>query len=110
MTKARADDGKSDDDLETFLATVDSSTGCMRFASETKGVIDHLASSAADFVKNLFVGNFGLRCDIEPSIMAVAEKVKANMPDTVVVWRVHCDTAQRATVSRNGQFGHLANN
>ena len=43
-------------------------------ASETKGATDCLASSVADFVKNLFVGKFGLRCDKEPSIMAVAEK------------------------------------
>ena len=43
-------------------------------ASETKGATDCPASSVADFVKNLFVGKFRLRCDKEPSIMAVAEK------------------------------------
>ena len=67
--------GGVDDDTQTFLAIVDSSTGCMRaIATETKGTTDCLASSAADFVKNLFVGKFRLRCDKEPSIMAVAEK------------------------------------
>ena len=44
------------------------STGCM------EGGTDCLASSVADFLKNLFVGKFRLRCDKEPSIMAVAEK------------------------------------
>ena len=34
-----------------------------------------------DFVKNLFVGKFRPRCDNETSIMAVAEKVTAKMPD-----------------------------
>ena len=53
-------------------------------ASEAKGATDCLASSVADFVKNLFVEKFRLRCDKEPSIMAVAEKVKAKMPDWVV--------------------------
>ena len=49
-------------------------------ASETKGATDCLASSVADFLKNLFVGKFRLRCDKESSIMVVAEKVKAKMP------------------------------
>ena len=63
VRKARADDGGADDDLETFLAIVDSSTGCMRaIASETEGATDYLASSVADFVKNFFVGRFRLRC------------------------------------------------
>ena len=50
-----------------------------------KGATDDLASSEADFVKDLF----------EPSIMAVAERVKAKMRDTSTA-------TQRATVSRNG--------
>ena len=54
-------------------------------ASETEGATDYLASSVADFVKNLFVGRSRLRCGNEPSIMAVAETVKAKMPDRVVV-------------------------
>ena len=73
-------------------------------ASETKGATDYLASSVAAFVKNRFVGKFRLRCDSEPSIVAVAEKVKAKMPDTVVVGN-HRDAAQRATASQNGQIG-----
>ena len=36
-------------------------------------------------MNNQFAGRFRLRCDSEHSIMAVAEKVKAKMPDTVVV-------------------------
>ena len=84
----RADHRETDDHLGTFLAMDDSRTGCMRAtASETRGGTDRLASSVADFVKNLFVGRFRLRCDNEPSIMAVAEKVKAKMPDTAVVAR-----------------------
>ena len=86
VRKARADDGGADDDLVTFLAIVDSSTGCVRaIASETKGATDYLAISVANFVKNLFVGRFRLRCGNEPSIMAVEENVKAKMLDTVVV-------------------------
>ena len=47
-----------------------------------KGATYNLASLLADFVNNLCVGKFRLRCDNEPSIMAVTEKVKAKMPDT----------------------------
>ena len=36
-------------------------------------------------MKILFVGTFRLRCGTEPSIIAVAEKVKEKMPDRVVV-------------------------
>ena len=63
-------------------------------ASETQGPTDNLASSAADFVNNLFVGSFRLRCHNEPLIMAVAKKVKAKMPDRVVV-----ETSQRQRVA-----------
>ena len=66
-------------------------------ASETKGATDYLASSVADFVKNLFVGRFGLRCDNEPSIMAVAENVAAKMPDRVAV-----ATTPRRSSASNG--------
>ena len=38
-----------------------------------------------DVRTNLFVGRCRLRCDNEPSIMAVAERVKAKMTDGVVV-------------------------
>ena len=63
-----------------------SSTGCMRaISAETHGVTDCHASSVADFVKHLFEGRLRLRCDNESSIKAVAEKVKAKMPDSVVV-------------------------
>ena len=92
--KAQADDGRADDDLGTFLAIVDSSTSCLRtMASETIGATDHLASSVADFVKNLFVVRLRLRSDNEASIMAVAEK----MPDRVVV-----DTSPRHSSASNG--------
>ena len=86
MSKARAEDGGVDDGLGTHLETVDPSTGCMRaISAETQGVTDCHASSVADFVKQLFEGRFRLRCDNESSIMVVEEKVKANMPDRVVV-------------------------
>ena len=98
MREARADDGRVNDDLVTFLAIVDTKTGCMRaMVSETKGATDYPASSVADFVKNLCVGRFGLRCGNEPSIMAVAEKVKAKMPDRVVV-----ETSPRHSSASNG--------
>ena len=67
----------------------------MTIWGETKGATDHLASSVADFVNKLFVGRFKLRCDNEPSIMAVAEKVKAKIPDKVVADR----TPRHSTVS-----------
>ena len=52
-------------------------------ASETKKrATDDLASSVADFVEDLFVGRFRRRGDNEPSIMAVAERVKAKTRDT----------------------------
>ena len=66
-----------DDGLGTFLALVDSSTGCMRaISAESKWAADHLASS---------VGRFRLRCGNETSIMAVTQTVNALMPDCVVV-------------------------
>ena len=78
--------GRVDDDLGTFLVIVDSSTGCMRaISAETKGATDCHAGSVADFVKHLFDGRFRLRCDNETSMMVVAEKVRAKMPDSVVV-------------------------
>ena len=83
--KARADDGGADDDLGTILAIVDSSTGCIRaMASETKGGIDYLASSVADFVKNLFVGMFRLRCDnhAERAISTFGEQLRTLRYDT----------------------------
>ena len=96
-------------------------------ASETKGATDCLASSVADFVKKLFVVKFRLRCDKEPSIMVVAEKVKAKMPDWVVAdseqrprrtinsdsWRTtenssirHAESFARRESRRNRQSGH----
>ena len=80
LRKARADDGGADDDLGDI-------SGNRRlehrmYASDS--VRDHLASSAADFVKNLFVGKLRLRCDNDPSIWAAAETVKA-VTDTIVV-------------------------
>ena len=54
-------------------------------ASESQGPTDYFASSVADFVKNLFVGKFRLRCDNEPSIMVEAEKVTAKIPDRKVL-------------------------
>ena len=86
VSKARAEDGRVDNDLGTHLATVASSTSCARaIPAETTGATDYLASSVADFVEDLFDGRFGLRCDNEASINAVAEKVKAKMPDRVVM-------------------------
>ena len=86
VRQARVEDGGVDDNFGTFLATVDSSTGCMRaILAESKGAADYLAGSVTDFVKNLFVWSFRLRCDSETPIMAVTEKVKAKMTDRVVV-------------------------
>ena len=83
MDFAVREDGGVDDAMGTFLAIVDSSSECMgAVASEIKG--------ATGIVKNLFVGKFRLRCDNEPSIMAVAEKVRANMPDTAVAESTQC--------------------
>ena len=62
-----------------------------------KGATDDLASSEADFVKDLFVGSFRRRGDNEPSIMAVAERVEGEDAR-----HEHRDTGQRATVSRKG--------
>ena len=86
VRKARADDGKADDDLGPFLAIVDSSTGCMRaIASETKRSPRLPCKLIGRLREKMFVGRFRLRCHNEPSIMAVAEEVKAKMPDRVVV-------------------------
>ena len=47
---------------------------------------DHLANSVADVVKKTcLLGGSDCFCDNETSIMAVAEKVKAKVPDGVVV-------------------------
>ena len=54
-------------------------------SAETTGATHCHASSVVDFVEHLFDGRFGLRCDNESSIKAVAEKVEAKMPDRVVV-------------------------
>ena len=89
VRKARADDGKADDDLGPFLAIVDSSTGCMGATAPRLPckLIGRLREKK-------FVGRFRLRCHNEPSIMAVAEEVKAKMPDRVVV-----ETTPRYTLS-----------
>ena len=98
VRKARADDGRADDDLGTCLAIVDSSTVCMRaMASETREATHSFASSVADFVKNQCGARFRLRCDNAPSIMAAAEKVKATVPDRVVV-----ETTPRHSSASNG--------
>ena len=86
VRKARADDGGADDLMDTSLAIDDSSTGCVRaIASEMRGATDYLANSVADFVNICLLGGFRLRCNNEPSIMAVAEKVRTKLPHRVVV-------------------------
>ena len=55
----------------------------------------------ADFVKNVLVGRFRLCCDNEPSIMEVAEKVKAKMLETVVVETPQKERNQN-TIRRKG--------
>ena len=67
--------------------------------SETEGATDYLARSVADFVKNLFVGRFGVRCDNEPSI-------GRRRCLTQSWWKVHRATAQRAMVTRPPQAKH----
>ena len=100
--KARADDGRADDDLGTCLTIVNSSTGCMRaMASETNGATDDFASSVADFVNTFFVGRFRMRCDNELSNMAVAEKEKATMSDGVVVAQLSEQRSRRTTKPDN---------
>ena len=86
VRQARAKHGGVDDNSGTFLATVDSSTSCMRATlAESQGTADYLAGSVTDFVNNLFIWRFRLRCDSESSIMSVTEKVKAKMTDRVVL-------------------------
>ena len=74
-----------------------------RWRQKQKEPPGDLASSVADFVRNLFGGRFRLRCVTEPSIMAVAENVKAKMLDTAVVESK--PRHSRATASGNGHFG-----
>ena len=98
VRKARAQDGRVDDDLGSNLAIVDPNASCVRaISAETRGATDYLASSVADFVKNVFVGRLRLCCDKEASIMAVTLKVKARMPDRVVV-----ENAPRYSSASNG--------
>ena len=82
VREAQADDGKADN-LGTFLAVVDSSTGCMRAIASDKRSHRLPCKLSGRLRENMFVGRFRFRCDNEPSIMAVAERAK--MPDRVVV-------------------------
>ena len=66
---------------ENFLESSIQAPGARAISAENKGTTDYLASSVADFVKKLFVGTSRLRRDDETSIVAVAEKVKAQMRD-----------------------------
>ena len=101
VIKARAEDGGVDDDLGTLLAIIGSSTGCMRAVSaETEGVTDCHASSMADSVKHLFIGRLRLRCDNESSIKAVAENVKAKMPDRVLENKPRYSSTSNALAER----------
>ena len=72
--------------------------GYMRARQRRKEPQSTFARSVADFVNNLFVGKFMLRCDNEPSITAVAEKVKVKMPDRVEV--ENRDTASNGFAER----------
>ena len=96
VRKAPADGG-ADNDLGTSLAIVDSSTGCMR-AAASEGAADFLASSVADFVKNLFVGKFRLRSDNEPLDHGGGRETEnSKMPDRVVA-----ETSPRHSSASNG--------
>ena len=58
--------GEVDVDLGIFLAVVHPNTG---LHARDGYATDYLASSVADFVKNLFVGRFRLRCDDDRSTL-----------------------------------------
>ena len=72
----------------TFLAIVDSSTGCVRAVASQrpKGAADDLASSVADFVKKL--ARWKVQTALRPRTFdhgGGRESEKAKMPDKVVV-------------------------
>ena len=78
-------------------------------ASETKGATDYLASSVPDFVQKL------VRWEVQTALGQQAldhgggrecESESARQK----WWRIHRDTARRATASQNGQSGQLLNN
>ena len=75
-------------------------------AAETKGATDDLASLVADFVKKTFCWRVQSALRQRTSIMAVAEKVKAKMPDTVVVGE---STATQLSEQRPGTTGNSDN-
>ena len=52
---------------------------------EQWGASDYIGSAVADFAQSLFVGRFRLRCDNEPVVLAVAEKVKEKFPESVLL-------------------------
>ena len=61
LRKARSDDGRTDDSV--WQSSARAPVTCEPWRQRQKGTTDNLASSVADFVKNLFVGRFRLRCD-----------------------------------------------
>ena len=71
--------------VHSWQLSIYTPAACVQYRQEQKEPQDCHASSVADFVKHLFVGRFRLRCNNETAIMAVAENVKAKMPDRVVV-------------------------
>ena len=98
-----------DDDMETFLAIVDS----MHASDSVRDKMSHCLPcklSGRLREKKLFVGKFRLRCDNDSSIMVVAEKVKAKMHDTVVAKRTprHSSASNSDNWRTTGE--QLANN
>ena len=74
---------------------------CERQQHKQKGATDDLASSVADLVKNLFVG----KC--QNALRQRTLDYGSDRESEDEEWKVHRDTAHRATVSRSGQFGQL---
>ena len=99
VRKAEGPQGDVHEDLGTFLAMVDQQTGCVRAASaDSKGATEYLGSAVADFARSLFMGKFRLRSDGEPAVVAVCNKVKEKLADTVIL-----ETTPRHSSGSNGQ-------
>ena len=73
-------------DMGTTLVVMDDTTGLIRaIPMAGKHPADYAATGVTGFIRSLYVGKCRLRCDNEPSIVAVAVKVKEKLPDRVVV-------------------------
>ncbi len=84
--KAEGADAEPDADVETSLFVADAATRMEKvIPTDSKGRVDYAASGVVGFIKSLRAGKVRLRSDDEPSIIAVANKVKEELPDVVVL-------------------------